>query len=138
LKSPFEKTSKFYTLSRYSATEAVPIDQDSHLRAWLAATLSAFVSQRHKLPIAANRNRQMGSNISAAAVFAHEQPNRADIPSLEDEGFILLAELRSIIPLHPQHIRKMIKRGQFPPALKVGGRTCFRRSAIREFLRQQG
>ena len=64
--------------------------------------------------------------------------------ALEDDGFILLTELRPIVPLHPQHIRKLVRRGEFPPAVNLGGRdgrggrTAFRRRDIRDWLRQQG
>jgi predicted DNA-binding transcriptional regulator AlpA len=58
--------------------------------------------------------------------------------SLDDDGFVLLTELRSIVPLHPQHIRKMAKRGEFPAPVKIGGRTAFRRRDIREWARRQG
>jgi predicted DNA-binding transcriptional regulator AlpA len=58
--------------------------------------------------------------------------------SLDDDGFVLLTELRSIVPLHPQHIRKMAKRGEFPAPVKSGGRTAFRRRDIREWARRQG
>jgi predicted DNA-binding transcriptional regulator AlpA len=57
--------------------------------------------------------------------------------SLEDEGFILLTELRPIVPLHPQHVRKLIKRGQFPAPVHIGGRTAFRRRDIREWAQRQ-
>lgn len=56
---------------------------------------------------------------------------------LTDEGFILLSDLRPLIPLHPQHIRKLVRRGEFPRWVKVGGRTAFRRREIREWLRNQ-
>jgi predicted DNA-binding transcriptional regulator AlpA len=57
--------------------------------------------------------------------------------TLEDEGFILLTELRPIVPLHPQHIRKLARRGQFPKPVKIGGRTAFRRRDIRDWARRQ-
>jgi len=55
----------------------------------------------------------------------------------EDDGFVLLTELRPIVPLHPQHIRKMIRRGLFPTPVKIGGRTAFRRRDIRDWARKQ-
>ncbi len=57
--------------------------------------------------------------------------------SLDDEGFILLLDLRPIVPLHPQHIRKLVRRGEFPAPVKIGGRTAFRRRDIREWVRAQ-
>ena len=63
--------------------------------------------------------------------------------ALEEEGFILLTELRPIVPLHPQHIRKLIRRGEFPAPVCIGGhggrggRTAFRRRDILEWARQQ-
>lgn len=62
-------------------------------------------------------------------------PVAVDRPALEDDGFVLLTELRPIVSLHPQHIRKLVKKGLFPAPLKVGGRTAFRRSDILEFVR---
>jgi predicted DNA-binding transcriptional regulator AlpA len=56
---------------------------------------------------------------------------------LEDEGFVLLTELRLIVPLHPQHIRKLVRRGEFPAPVRIGGRTAFRRRDIRDWARQQ-
>ena len=67
---------------------------------------------------------------------ARTQLNRKEA-LLEDEGFILLTELRPLIPLHPQHIRKLVRRGQFPAPVRIGGRTAFRRREIREWMRQQ-
>lgn len=64
------------------------------------------------------------------------QEKRPD-PTLEDEGFILLTELRPIIPLHPQHVRKLIRRGLFPSPVHIGGRTAFRRRDIREWAQRQ-
>ncbi len=60
-----------------------------------------------------------------------------DRDPLEDDGFILLMDLRPIVPLHPQHIRKLVKRGEFPAPLKISGRTMFSRRAIREWCRRQ-
>lgn len=61
---------------------------------------------------------------------------------LEDDGFdgfILLTALSpNIIPLHPQHIRKLVRKGLFPAPVNVGGRTAFRRSDLREFIRDPG
>lgn len=61
----------------------------------------------------------------------------ATTPLLEDDSFVLLTDLRSIVPLHPQHIRKLIRRGEFPSPVRIGGRTAFRRRDIREWARQQ-
>lgn len=58
-------------------------------------------------------------------------------PSLDDDGFILLTDLHTIVPLHPQHIRKLARRGEFPAPVKIGGRTAFRRRDIREWARAQ-
>jgi predicted DNA-binding transcriptional regulator AlpA len=58
-------------------------------------------------------------------------------PPLEDDGFVLLTELRAIVPLHPQHIRKLVRRGEFPAPVKIGGRTAFRRRDIRDWARTQ-
>jgi predicted DNA-binding transcriptional regulator AlpA len=80
----------------------------------------------------------MDRTVSTHAVEATISPGHAHASSLEDEGFILLTELRPIVPLHPQHIRKLVKRGEFPAPLKVGGRTVFRRRDIREWARRQG
>jgi len=55
------------------------------------------------------------------------------IDQLADDGFILLTDLRPIVPLHPQHIRKLIKRNEFPKPVRIGGRTAFRRKDIREW-----
>jgi predicted DNA-binding transcriptional regulator AlpA len=63
---------------------------------------------------------------------------RVPAAPLEDDGFILLSELHSIVPLHPQHIRKLAKRGEFPAPVKIGGRTAFLRRDIREWARRQG
>jgi predicted DNA-binding transcriptional regulator AlpA len=57
--------------------------------------------------------------------------------TLEDEGFILLTELRPIVPLHPQHIRKLVRRREFPAPVRIGGRTAFARRAIRDWCRRQ-
>lgn len=57
--------------------------------------------------------------------------------SLEDDGFVLLTELRPIVPLHPQHIRKLVKRQEFPQPVKIGGRTAFRRADVRKWAREQ-
>jgi predicted DNA-binding transcriptional regulator AlpA len=69
----------------------------------------------------------------------HHVPPATPDPTdtLEDEGFVLLSELRPIIPLHPQHIRKLVRRGEFPAPVRLGGRTAFRRRDIREWARQQ-
>ena len=40
------------------------------------------------------------------------EPNTTN--ALEDEGFILLTELRPIVPLQPQHIRNLVRHGKFP------------------------
>ncbi len=57
---------------------------------------------------------------------------------LQDEGFILLNDLRPLVPLHPQHIRKLIRRGEFPAPVALGGRrTAFRRRDVREWLLAQ-
>lgn len=67
-----------------------------------------------------------------------KQPEQSTpFTSLEDEGFILLTELRPIVPLHPQHVRKLIRRGQFPTPVNIGGRTAFRRRDIREWAQRQ-
>ena len=58
--------------------------------------------------------------------------------SLEDDGFILLTELRPVVPLHPQHIRKLVRRGEFPAPVLIGGRTAFRRRDVRNWCRAQG
>jgi predicted DNA-binding transcriptional regulator AlpA len=62
----------------------------------------------------------------------------APFTTLDGDGFILLTELRPIVPLHPQHIRKLVKRGEFPRPVRIGGRTAFRRSDIRQWADQQG
>jgi predicted DNA-binding transcriptional regulator AlpA len=77
------------------------------------------------------------SGIASRAV-SEGRVEQADLGSLDDEGSILLTELRSIVPLHPQHIRKLVKRGQFPKPVHIGGRTAFRRRDIRDWARQQG
>ena len=57
---------------------------------------------------------------------------------LEDDGFILLADMRPLVPLHPQHIRKLVRRGEFPAPVALGGRrTAFRRRDVREWLLAQ-
>lgn len=56
---------------------------------------------------------------------------------IDDDGFILLTELRSVVPLHPQHVRKLVRRGDFPAPVKIGGRTAFRRRDIREWAQRQ-
>jgi predicted DNA-binding transcriptional regulator AlpA len=56
---------------------------------------------------------------------------------LIDDGFVLLTEMRPIVPLHPQHIRKLVKRGEFPAPVTLGGRTAFRRRDIRDWCRAQ-
>ena len=56
---------------------------------------------------------------------------------LIDEGFILLKDLKPIVPLHEQHIRKLARRGDFPTPLKIGGRTAFRRRDILDWVRKQ-
>ena len=66
-----------------------------------------------------------------------EAPLRCSSAPLEEYGFILLTDLRPIIPLHPQHIRKLIRRGEFPAPVRIGGRTAFRRRDIRDWARQQ-
>ena len=57
--------------------------------------------------------------------------------TLEEDGFILLADLYPIVPLHPQHIRRLARRGEFPSPIKIGGRTAFRRRDIREWARSR-
>lgn len=57
--------------------------------------------------------------------------------SIEDDGFILLTKLFELVPLHPQQIRKMVKRGLFPRPVSLSGRTAFRRKEIRRWLREQ-
>ncbi len=57
--------------------------------------------------------------------------------SLDDEAFVLLTELRPIVPLHPQHIRKLVKRGLFPAPVCIGGRTAFRKRDIRDWAKKQ-
>jgi len=57
---------------------------------------------------------------------------------LEDEAFVLLLELRQYVPLHPQHIRKLVRRGEFPTPVKIGGRTAFRRRDIIAWAQEQG
>jgi predicted DNA-binding transcriptional regulator AlpA len=71
------------------------------------------------------------------------EPTTAELPisttlPLEEDGFILLTDLRPIVPLHPQHIRKLIRRGEFPTPCRIGGRTAFRRRDIREWCHRQG
>lgn len=65
-----------------------------------------------------------------------------DDDEIKDEGFILLSELRDgdgelRVPLHPHHIAKLVKRGEFPPKFKVGGRIAFRRRDIRAWSRSR-
>lgn len=64
--------------------------------------------------------------------------NVGDAGSLVDDGFILLTELRTVVPLHPQHIRKLARRGEFPAPVLIGGRTAFRRRDVRNWCRAQG
>jgi predicted DNA-binding transcriptional regulator AlpA len=78
----------------------------------------------------------MDQTVSTQALAARAWPDQAS--SLEDQGFILLTELRPIVPLHPQHIRKLVRRGDFPAPSKIGGRTAFRRRDIREWCGRQG
>ena len=66
-----------------------------------------------------------------------ETQPRSTLPPLEEDGFILLTDLYEIVPLHPQHIRKLSRRGDFPAIVKVGGRAAFRRSEIKEWCRSQ-
>ena len=56
---------------------------------------------------------------------------------LENDGFVLLTELRKIVPLHPQHVRKLVRRGEFPAPVKIGGRTAFRRRDLWAWIRAQ-
>lgn len=56
---------------------------------------------------------------------------------LEDAGFIDLEGLAPYVPYHPQHIRKLVKRGEFPAPVKLGRRTAFRRRDIREWCERQ-
>ncbi len=53
----------------------------------------------------------------------------------DDIGFALLNDLRAVVPLHPQHIRKLSRKGLFPPLINIGGRTCVRRRDLREWCR---
>jgi predicted DNA-binding transcriptional regulator AlpA len=55
----------------------------------------------------------------------------------DDDGLILLEDLRPYIPLHPQQIRKLIKRQEFPQPVKLGRRTAFVRREILAFCRDQ-
>lgn len=53
-----------------------------------------------------------------------------------DDGFILRTELRNgdgelRVPLHPNHIDKLVRAGLFPKPVMVGGRVAFRRRDIR-------
>jgi predicted DNA-binding transcriptional regulator AlpA len=57
--------------------------------------------------------------------------------ALEDCGFILKAELRSIVPLHPAHITKLVRRQEFPAPVKLGRRTAFVRREVLEWCQQQ-
>lgn len=70
-------------------------------------------------------------------VDAEKQPADA-----ADEGFILRTELRNgdgelRVPLHPNHIDKLIKRGLFPKPVRLGSRLAFRRRDIRAWSRAQ-
>lgn len=62
--------------------------------------------------------------------------SRTDDP-LVDDGFILLTELHKVVPLHPQHIRKLARKGLFPAPLNIGGRTAFARRDIRDWCEKQ-
>lgn len=66
-----------------------------------------------------------------------EHTSKTSFASLEDEGFVLLTDLRRIVPLHPQHIRKLIRRGEFPAPVRIGGRTAFRRRDLRDWISRQ-
>ena len=65
------------------------------------------------------------------------QNRNSSIDPLLDDGFVLLTELRPLVPVHPQHIRRMVRRGDFPAPVTIGGRTCFRRRDIQDWLRRQ-
>jgi predicted DNA-binding transcriptional regulator AlpA len=56
---------------------------------------------------------------------------------LVDDGFILLTDLRRVVPLHPQHIRKLARNGLFPTPVNIGGRTAFARRDIRDWCEKQ-
>ncbi len=56
---------------------------------------------------------------------------------LVDDGFILLTDLHKVVPLHPQHIRKLARKGLFPAPLNIGGRTAFARRDIRDWCQKQ-
>jgi predicted DNA-binding transcriptional regulator AlpA len=66
----------------------------------------------------------------------HTPESRAD-DSLVDDGFILLTDLRKVVPLHPQHIRKLARKGLFPAPLTIGGRTAFARRDTRDWCQKQ-
>lgn len=68
-----------------------------------------------------------------ALMSATKNGDASHTDALADEGFILLTDLKPIVPLHPQHIRKLIKRDAFPKPVRVGGRTAFRRKDIRNW-----
>jgi hypothetical protein len=74
------------------------------------------------------------SSLAATATFANVHP--ASISSLSDDGLIELTALRPFVPFHPQHIRKLIKKGLFPAPVKVPGcrRTVFLRRDIGRYL----
>ena len=62
-----------------------------------------------------------------------------DRATLDNDGLILLEDLRPYVPLHPQQIRKLIKRRECPQPVKLGRRTAFVRREVLAFcLRQAG
>jgi Helix-turn-helix domain len=77
----------------------------------------------------------IGLNMTAPST--NKVSHAADPDPIFDEGFVLLTDLRPIIPLHPQHIRKLVREGRFPAPVKLGGRTAFRRSDIRTWMAAQ-
>ncbi len=56
--------------------------------------------------------------------------------SLNDDGLIELTALARFVPFHPQHVRKLVKKGLFPAPVKVPGcrRTVFLRRDVWRYL----
>ncbi|HML28723.1 MAG TPA: hypothetical protein PKE16_07785 [Hyphomicrobium sp.] len=80
-------------------------------------------------------------NTSAKAIDAVTTPYQPAIAmwsSLNDDGLIELSALRPFVPFHPQHVRKLVKKGLFPNPVKVPGcrRTVFLRRDVWRYLEE--
>lgn len=76
------------------------------------------------------------STTQPAPALPSPQSRLSAVSSLNDDGLIELSALKQFVPFHPQHVRKLVKKGLFPPPVKVPGcrRTVFLRRDVWWYL----